>query len=281
MDLSVAVPTPSLHVSGPTPPGSSTTIFLTQDKPLTPETALTDRRALVLLSIRDVMRITPLAQEIFDELTIEIVEGRLRPGDTLDSVTLARRFGTSRTPVREALRGLERQGVVVVPARRRPYVAELTLRKIENITVLWAALAGLVAELVVERAEASQLAELWRWYGALEDDVARGSPDDFFWHNVGFRAVEARVAGNEDLLRAIESLGLRALQLRHRSLSQVARIATSLQGHRRLLDAYRDRDATEAPRYSRELILAGLHEIERSLVSDVVAEPLRAGVAEG
>ena len=70
---------------------------------LTPESAMRDRRALMLMSIRDAGGHEPLAQDIFDALAIDIVEGRLRPGDTLNSVDLARRFGTSRTPVREAL----------------------------------------------------------------------------------------------------------------------------------------------------------------------------------
>jgi DNA-binding GntR family transcriptional regulator len=54
----------------------------------------------------------------------EILDGALPPGRDLNSVDLARRFGSSRTPVREALVMLEKQGLVEIPPRRRPHVAE-------------------------------------------------------------------------------------------------------------------------------------------------------------
>ena len=104
--------------------------------PLGPETAVTDRRALMLMSIRNMADREPLAQMIFDEVAIDIVEGRLRPGESLNSVDLSRRFGTSRTPVREALAELERHGVIAVPPRRRPYVVQPTLKQVHDVYVL-------------------------------------------------------------------------------------------------------------------------------------------------
>ena len=146
-----------------------------------------NRRALLLLSIRDAGDRAPLAQEIFDEIAIAIVEGRLRPGDILNSVDLARRFGTSRTPVREALAELERQGTVVIPPRRRPYIAQLTLKQIKDVYDLRASLNSLVSELIIERSPKDGVRELWKWYEALEQDVAENKVDEYFWHNVGFR----------------------------------------------------------------------------------------------
>src|SRR5579875_3749368 len=59
--------------------------------PLEPSAALRDRRALLLMSIRETGERAPLAQEIFDSIAIDIVEGRLRPGESLNSVDLAQR----------------------------------------------------------------------------------------------------------------------------------------------------------------------------------------------
>ena len=66
-----------------------------------------------------------IADEIAVAVATEIIEGRLSPGDDLNSVDLARMFSTSRTPVREALLMLEREGFVEIAARRRPRVARL------------------------------------------------------------------------------------------------------------------------------------------------------------
>lgn len=238
---------------------------------LTPESAMRDRRALMLMSIRDVGGHEPLAQDIFDALAIDIVEGRLRPGDTLNSVDLARRFGTSRTPVREALAELERHGVVVVPPRRRPYVAYATLRQIRNVYEVRASLFALVSELIVDHCPAERIAALDSWQRALEDDVARDSPGDYFWHNVGFRFIETGLPGNGDLERVIKALGLRTLQFRHLSLSQPGQIQRSVGDHRRLLRAYAERDRVVAVAMTRALIMGGYRAIERSgLVGDEV-----------
>lgn len=231
---------------------------------LSPESALRDRRSLMLASMRDDADRAPLAQQIFDEIAIAIVEGRLRPGDSLNSVGLARRFNTSRTPVREALADLERQGAIAVPPHRRPYVAHVTLSQAKDVYDIRAALFALVSELIVECCPAGLLAELWRWQEALERDAKLGAVDDYFWHNVGFRLVEVRLAANEQLQRMVGMLGIRTLQFRHLSLSQPGRLQRSVEDHRRLLIAYEERDRTAAIAMSRSLIMAGYHALERS-----------------
>ncbi len=237
---------------------------ISHSKPFDPSIVDRDRRELMLLSIRDAGDRAPLAQEIFDEIAIEIVEGRLRPGDVLNSVELAQRFGTSRTPVREALVELERQGIVVVPPRRRPYIAQLTLKQIKDVYDIRSALNALVSELIVERLDQSGLRELWDWYYALEEDVANGEVDRYFWHNVGFRLVEARLSVNDDLQRILGTLGLRTLQFRHLSLSLPGRLQRSLDDHKRLLVAYEEKDAQSAIAATRSLIMLGYRAIERS-----------------
>jgi DNA-binding GntR family transcriptional regulator len=234
-----------------------------------PSIAIRDRRPLMLMSIRNVTGHEPLAQDIFDDLAIDIVEGRLRPGDSLNSVDLARRFGTSRTPVREALAELERHGVVVVPPRRRPYVAQATLKQVRDLYEVRASLFALVSELIVGLCPAERIAALRPWQEALEDDAARDAVGDYFWHNVGFRLVEVGLSGNDDLRRIIQALGLRTLQFRHLSLSQPGQIQRSVADHRRLLQAYEDRDRIAAIGMTRALIMGGYRAISRSgLIAD-------------
>jgi DNA-binding GntR family transcriptional regulator len=250
--------------------------------PLEPDTAVTDRRALMLTSIRNLADREPLAQEIFDEVAIDIVEGRLRPGDSLNSVDLSRRFGTSRTPVREALAELERHGVIAVPPRRRPYVVQPTLKQVHDVYVLRANLFSLVSELIVDSCPDEGLAELWKWQRALEDDAERGSVDDYFWHNVGFRLVEVGLSGNGELQRTLHTLGLRTLQFRHLSLSQPGQIRRSVADHHRLLMAYVERDKTAATGMTRALIMGGYRAIQRSgLITEAPPVIFRAGAGPG
>src|SRR5579872_4823367 len=82
----------------------------------------------------------------------DIVSGRLRAGDDLNSVELARRFESSRTPVREALLLLEKEGLVEIESRRRPHVKRWTRSEVRELYLVRSALYALVAELIVAAA---------------------------------------------------------------------------------------------------------------------------------
>jgi DNA-binding GntR family transcriptional regulator len=238
---------------------------------LDPRTAVASRRNVMLATLRSEDRAS-LAQLIFDETAIAIVEGRLRPGQTLNSVELAKGFATSRTPVREALVELERQGAVIVAPHQRPRVAQANLTQLRDIYELRASLFTLASEIIVDSCPASRLAELWTWQAALEDDAARGSVDDFFWHHAGFRLVESRLTDNDELQRIISALALRAMQVTHQSFSLPNRLERSVADHRRLLLAYEEGDKDTAVAVNRLMIMTGYRALQESrLVEDGAA----------
>jgi DNA-binding GntR family transcriptional regulator len=205
-----------------------------------------------------------IADEIALAVAAEIIEGRLSPGDDLNSVELARSFNSSRTPVREALLVLEREGFVEITARRRPRVARLLLSEVRELYNLRAELYALVSRAVVRTATEADLESLRGHQRALEAAAADGDVDRYFWINVQFRTTEADIARDATLRRVLDSLGLRALQLRHLSLSQPGRLEPSVRDHARLLQAYEDRDAELASALTQSLVRAGYTAIERS-----------------
>jgi DNA-binding GntR family transcriptional regulator len=207
---------------------------------------------------------TSLVDRIAEDLATQIVDGRLPPGTDVNSVELAKRYQSSRTPVREALLTLQREGLVDVPARRRPRVSRVTLAKARELYEVRASLHGLVSELVVRNAGNGDLEILHTWHERLRAAAKQGDVDAYFWHNVAFRQAEAEVAGNQQLARMLGSLGLRTLQLRHVSLSQPGRLDRSVSDHEVLLSAYADRDAALAVAITKSIIMAGLRAIESS-----------------
>ena len=110
------------------------------------------RDELLFSALRGIDGASSLAFTIFRNLAVGIVEGRLLPGHEVNSAELAREFNTSRTPVREALLMLEREDLVIVPPRRRPYVSAVALPQVKEIYEIRASLYGLVSELLVARA---------------------------------------------------------------------------------------------------------------------------------
>jgi DNA-binding GntR family transcriptional regulator len=222
------------------------------------------RQELLFSALRGVEGSSSLAFAIFRELAIGIVEGRLPPGHEVNSAVLARQFDTSRTPVREALLMLEREDLVVVPPRRRPYVSDVALTQVREIYEIRASLYGLVSELLVARATDGEIERLHEWQGRLAADAAAGDVDGYFWHNVGFRNTEASLSGNRELQRRLSSLGLQMHRFRHLSLSLPGRLVNSLADHERLVRAYSERDVAMAVAISRSLVWRGYRAIERS-----------------
>jgi DNA-binding GntR family transcriptional regulator len=205
-----------------------------------------------------------LVDRIADDVAVRIIDGRLPPGADVNSVELARRYASSRTPVREALLTLEREGLVELAARRRPRVARFTLAQVRELYQVRVNLYGLVSELVVRDGTEAGLAALRDRQARLAEAAEAGDVERYFWHNVAFRQAEADVAGNRRLARMLNSLGLRTLQLRHLSLSLPGRLARSVADHERLLAAYSDRDTELAVATNRAIARTALRAIESS-----------------
>jgi DNA-binding GntR family transcriptional regulator len=103
-----------------------------------------------------------------DEIRDRILTGRLRPGDRLELDSLSAEFGTSRTPVREALLELSYEGLVSITPRSGMSVVGITPSDaVDNFAIL-AALVGKAAELATERITATELSELVDLAGAVE-----------------------------------------------------------------------------------------------------------------
>jgi DNA-binding GntR family transcriptional regulator len=215
---------------------------------------------------------TSLVDKMVEDLAMRIIDGRLPPGSDVNSVELARRYGSSRTPVREALLTLQREGLVDIPARRRPRVALVTLAQVKEMYEVRASLHGLVSELIVENDGGDGLVALHGWHDQLRADAEEGDVEAYFWHNVAFRQAEAEIAGNHQLTRLLSTLGLRTLQLRHLSLSFPGRLDRSVEDHERLLSAYAEHDAPLAVALTKSIIMAGYRAIEASGWSGLEAD---------
>lgn len=205
-----------------------------------------------------------LVGDIARAIADDIVSGQLRAGDDLNSVELARRFQTSRTPVREALLLLEKEGLVEIESRRRPLVKRWTRSEVRELYLVRAALYALVAELVVANATAADLQSLSNCYAELATAAAAQDLERFFRANVGFRDLEAQISRNTQLQRVLDSLGLRVQQLRHYSISLPGGIEESRSDRERLVRAYYERDALVATALSRATVLRALARIEHS-----------------
>lgn len=196
-----------------------------------------------------------LVARIALDVGLRIIEGELEPGSDVNSVELAQRFDTSRTPVREALMLLEKQGLVEIPARRRPRVTDVREAPIEEIYRVRALLTGLAARLVCEKATDNQLSDLGKRLIDMREAVAREDTVGYFWANVHYNDLATQVAGDSVLANLLDSLGLRVLQLRHKSMTYPERMHDSMADHERLYIAFLQRDAELASALSSAIVI--------------------------
>jgi DNA-binding GntR family transcriptional regulator len=211
---------------------------------------------------------SPRVAEIVEWVARGIIEGRLRPGDDLNSVDLAKRFSVSRTPVREALFVLSREGLVDWSPRRRPRVSTLNIKDVREIYQLRAVLYAQVSYAIVEQANDDDIAALWRAHKRLADVAAREDVDGYFWANVQFRDEELRVSRNNIFREVLDTLKMRTNRLRHLSTSLPGRLQRSCADHQRLCEAYEERDGTLAAALNRSIVLGALHAIELAWEKD-------------
>ena len=203
-----------------------------------------------------------LVTKIAIEVGAEIIEEMVQPGHDLNSVELARRYKTSRTPIREALMLLEKEGLVDIPPRRRPRVMVMEIQTIREIYRTRASILELVADDVTQNASDEELDNLAK----IIDSMARASRHRdrraYIWANIAFHDLNLAVSKNLTAKRIVEALLLRTFRLRRASLSQTGRMETSLDDHDRLVKAYKARDANLARALVRSNHFSALANIE-------------------
>lgn len=206
-----------------------------------------------------------LVTQIAVEVGAEIIEDLVKPGHDLNSVELAHRYQTSRTPIREALMLLEKEGLVDIPPRRRPRVMVLGIGTIREIYRTRAAMLEFVAGDVATNATDEELAALAAQLDAMEQACDANDVRAYLWANITFQDLNLTCSKNQTAKRIVESLLLRTIQLRRMSLSRPGRLVTSLDDHRRLVLAYMDRDANLASALTRTNHITALRNIEQHL----------------
>lgn len=108
----------------------------------------------------------PLRDVVFNTLRQAILTGELKPGERLMEIHLANKLGVSRTPIREAIRKLELEGLVIMIPRRGAEVAQITWKNLKDVLEVRRAIDVLAIELACDRMSAEELDELYR---ACED----------------------------------------------------------------------------------------------------------------
>jgi DNA-binding GntR family transcriptional regulator len=189
-----------------------------------------------------------------DQLQHAILEGVLQPGERLRAEALAQRFGTSRTPIREALLQLEAQGLVEVEPNRGAVVRAFDRDDLLDLYEVRALLEPRAAALATHRISEADIAEL----EALCDD------DDLIVANEVFHRIILEAAGSPRLVTAMRAASGIPRSFRSVFWHDERQREESLMCHRRLVAAFKARDAALAEAVMRMHILGAIAFLEQT-----------------
>ncbi|MEI6611723.1 GntR family transcriptional regulator [Polynucleobacter sp.] len=188
----------------------------------------------------------PLYEDVADRLREQIFSKQLAPGSWLDEQTLAKQFGISRTPMREAIKVLASEGLVTIKMRRGAYVTEVNRGDLEQIYTVLSLLEGQAAKVTATKASEEELNLLDHLHHRLEKAAADRDIEQFFEINGKFHELIQEIAGNRWMNGVIADLR-KVLKLHRRnSLTSTGRIQNSLMEHREILRAILKRDELAA-----------------------------------
>lgn len=148
----------------------------------------------------------PLRDVVFNTLRTAIITGEFAPGERLMEIALADRLGVSRTPVREAIRKLELEGLVVMIPRRGAEVARITEAALKEVLEVRCALEELAVELACERADKPGLEQLKAAHEAFVDAVKKGDTLEITNQDEVFHECIFELAQNKRLVQTVNNL---------------------------------------------------------------------------
>jgi DNA-binding GntR family transcriptional regulator len=188
---------------------------------------------------------------------------RSRAEIRLDERRLASDLGISRTPVREALAQLEREGFVRSVPRRGVYVARKTRREVIELIAAWAALESMAARLITEHAKDEDIAALRRMFATFEDGEVRAKLDEYSEVNIEFHQTIIRLSGNSVLINLAENLFTHMRMIRRKTITEMDRADRSIRDHMNIIEALEARDTARAEELVRNHALGLAEHVER------------------
>lgn len=196
-----------------------------------------------------------IPEELAEILQGEIIHGRLTPETRLTEEEIALRYGVSRSPVREALRILEAEGLVVRAARRGIWVSPLSLGDLDEIYACRISLEGLAAEQAARSADLRLKERLLQLLPAMRAAADRQDVEGFFDRDVEGSEIIYRLAANITLNRLLRGLNKQALRYRYFAYSKrESTVSLSMEGTDRILKAIASGQAAEARQMTEKLI---------------------------
>lgn len=214
----------------------------------------------------------PLRDVVFNTLRKAILTGELKPGERLMEIHLANRLGVSRTPIREAIRKLELEGLVIMIPRRGAEVAQITEKSLKDVLEVRRALDALCAELACDRINTEGAHQLKKACDEFERATETKDATVIAKADVELHDIIVQATGNQRLIQLINNLSEQMYRYRFEYIKDENRHDNLVNEHRMIYESIIRRDKERAAQAAR----IHIDNQERSIIRQIHFEQAQA-----
>lgn len=207
----------------------------------------------------------PLRDVVFNTLRQAILRGELKPGERLMEIALSNRLGVSRTPVREAIRMLELEGLVIMIPRKGAQVAQITEQDMIDVLEVRLGLEELAVRFACERITDEELEKLGEAVQEFEKSITNADLSALAEADVKFHEIIYQATHNQRLVQIINNIREQMYRYRIEYLKDVESRKRLLKEHYAIWAALKNRDKDNAVKYICTHIVNQQEAIRRSL----------------
>lgn len=188
----------------------------------------------------------PLRDVVFNTLRQAILTGELKPGERLMEIHLANKLGVSRTPIREAIRKLELEGLVTMIPRRGAEVAQITGKSLQDVLEVRRSLDALCAELACERISDAEIAALEAACKEFEEATYTRDARVIAAADVALHDIIIKATDNNRLVQLVNNLAEQMYRYRFEYIKDYSMHGRLVEEHRVIFEAIRKKDKVTA-----------------------------------
>ena len=194
----------------------------------------------------DLQNHRPLREIVYEQLKMQILVGKITPGTRMMEVELADEMGVSRTPVREAIRKLEKEGLVVIEPRRGAYASDISVKDMVDTLTVREDMEGLAASLAAQRITPEEVEELVEITKGYSDAINAGDMEKIIHYDEMFHKRIVALSDNKTLIQLSETVQELALRFRYLYYDDFSRYENMPIEHKNIIDAIKSGDSEAA-----------------------------------
>lgn len=194
----------------------------------------------------DMDEFLPLRDVVFNTLRKAILTGTLQPGERLMEIHLANQLGVSRTPIREAIRKLELEGLVIMIPRRGAEVAQITEKDLKDVLEVRRTLDALCAELACDRITDEEKLQLKKACAEFKDATISGDVTTIAEADVKLHDIIVAATGNKRLIQMVNNLSEQMYRYRFEYIKDESQHNHLVDEHRMIYEGIIQNDKVKA-----------------------------------